>query len=33
MEIDATIQWRTATECGVHFVSLFRKQQSRGGRI
>jgi len=33
MEIDATIQWRTATECGVHFVSLFRKQQSRGERI
>lgn len=31
-EIDATIQWRTATECGVHFVSLFRRQQSRGER-
>ena len=24
-EIDATIQWRARHECGVHFVSLFRK--------
>ncbi|MEZ5817287.1 MAG: PilZ domain-containing protein [Hyphomicrobiaceae bacterium] len=28
-EIDAHIQWRMGQECGVHFVSLFRKMESR----